>query len=59
MVYHKLSSLSRFERKERKEYQELKKANSIKARKQRDRATFLGCFVIVLLATLVINGSLV
>jgi hypothetical protein len=59
MEYHKLSSLSRFERKERKEYQELKNANSIKARKQGDRATFLGCFVIVLLATLVINGSLV
>ena len=43
---------------ERKEYLELKYAQSEKARRRRERAIFLGFFVITLVATLLVSGAM-
>ena len=43
---------------ERKEYEELKYANSEEAKLKRERAVFLGFFVIALISTLIISGAL-
>ena len=55
MAYHEIKSLSFFER---KEYEELKNRVSEAARRKRERAVFLGFFVISLVATLLISGAL-
>jgi len=43
---------------ERKEYEELKLQNSSEAIRKKERAVFLGFFVISLIATLMISGAL-
>lgn len=55
LTYQELDSLSYFER---KEYMELKNASSAEAQRKKDRAVFLGFFVISLIATLMISGSM-
>jgi len=54
-TYQELDSLSHFER---KEYLELKYASTAEAQRKRERAVLLGFFVISLIATLMISGSM-
>ena len=55
MTYQKMDSLSHFER---KEYEELKCKSVEEAKRKREKTVFLGFFVISLVATLLISGSL-
>ena len=43
---------------ERKEYEELKQKQSQDSKQKKERAVFLGFFVISLIATLLISGAL-
>ncbi len=53
-----MSNLQTLSLLERKEYEELKKANSVEAKRKKDRIVFLGFFAISLIATLLISGAL-
>jgi hypothetical protein len=55
MTTTELTSLSLVER---KEYEELKLKQSLESRQKKDRAVFLGYFVIALISTLLISGAL-
>ncbi len=55
MCYQELKSLAYYEQ---KEYHELRCALSAEIQRKKERAIFLGFFVISLLATLLISGAM-